>query len=95
MTEVALGGRLHLAPIKRNPERILDIGTGTGLWAIDMGECGLLKRQGKMLTSARGQVPKHGGRGLKLTIRQVRQGIGLTLVIQILGNDLSAIQPQW
>jgi methylase of polypeptide subunit release factors len=25
---------LHLAPI-RNPHEILDIGTGTGIWAID------------------------------------------------------------
>ena len=38
LMEVVLGGRLFLAPIKRNPSRILDIGTGTGLWAIDMGK---------------------------------------------------------
>jgi hypothetical protein len=25
-----LGGNLHLAPIGTNPQRILDIGTGTG-----------------------------------------------------------------
>ena len=30
-------GKLHLAPIK-NPHRILDIGTGTGIWAIDMAD---------------------------------------------------------
>jgi hypothetical protein len=28
------GGRLHYAPIE-NPHEILDIGTGTGIWAID------------------------------------------------------------
>ena len=28
------GGRLHLAPLN-NPQRVLDIGTGTGIWAID------------------------------------------------------------
>ncbi|KAI9864789.1 MAG: hypothetical protein M1813_002559 [Trichoglossum hirsutum] len=33
-----LGGRLHLAPIGENPQRILDIGTGTGIWAIEMGD---------------------------------------------------------
>ncbi len=27
-------GRLHYAPLK-NPQRVLDIGTGTGIWAID------------------------------------------------------------
>lgn len=33
-----LDDKLHLAPIGDNPQRILDIGTGTGIWAIDMGE---------------------------------------------------------
>ncbi|KAF2463807.1 S-adenosyl-L-methionine-dependent methyltransferase [Lindgomyces ingoldianus] len=33
-----LGGELHLAPIGDHPQRILDIGTGTGIWAIDMGD---------------------------------------------------------
>ena len=31
------GGRLHRAPIQ-TPQRILDIGTGTGIWAIQMGD---------------------------------------------------------
>jgi methylase of polypeptide subunit release factors len=26
----------HKAPIGKNPQRILDVGTGTGIWAIDM-----------------------------------------------------------
>ena len=38
LTEVSLGGQLNLAPIPPNPQRILDIGTGTGIWAIEMGE---------------------------------------------------------
>ncbi|KAF2250247.1 S-adenosyl-L-methionine-dependent methyltransferase [Trematosphaeria pertusa] len=33
-----LGGELHLAPIGDNPQRVLDLGTGTGIWAIDMGD---------------------------------------------------------
>lgn len=32
-----LDGKLHLAPIE-NPQRILDIGTGTGIWAIDAAD---------------------------------------------------------
>ncbi|KAA8894706.1 S-adenosyl-L-methionine-dependent methyltransferase [Sphaerosporella brunnea] len=32
-----LGGRLHVAPLEK-PQRILDIGTGTGIWAIEMAD---------------------------------------------------------
>jgi hypothetical protein len=32
-----LGNRLFLAPIKEGPLRVLDIGTGTGIWAIEFG----------------------------------------------------------
>jgi methylase of polypeptide subunit release factors len=32
-----LGGALHKAPLS-NPQRILDVGTGTGIWAIDMAD---------------------------------------------------------
>ncbi|KAE8445626.1 hypothetical protein EG329_013260 [Mollisiaceae sp. DMI_Dod_QoI] len=31
------GGALHYSPLQ-NPQRILDMGTGTGIWAIDMGD---------------------------------------------------------
>ncbi|KAF2275345.1 S-adenosyl-L-methionine-dependent methyltransferase [Westerdykella ornata] len=53
---LSLGGELHLAPIGDHPGRILDLGTGTGIWAIDMG------------------TPKYPG-------------------AEILGNDISPIQP--
>lgn len=33
-----LKGGLHLAPIPKDPQRVLDLGTGTGLWAIDFAE---------------------------------------------------------
>lgn len=32
-----LKNKLYLAPIDR-PHRVLDIGTGTGIWAIEFGE---------------------------------------------------------
>ena len=32
-----LNGKLNLAPVK-NPKNVLDIGTGTGIWAIEFGE---------------------------------------------------------
>lgn len=33
-----MNNELHLAPIKRDPHKILDLGTGSGIWAIDMAE---------------------------------------------------------
>ena len=41
LTEVTLRGKLNLAPIPPNPQRILDIGTGTGIWAMQMGKSDL------------------------------------------------------
>ncbi|TGO20144.1 hypothetical protein BTUL_0001g01560 [Botrytis tulipae] len=34
---LVLDGKLYLAPIE-NPQRVLDVGTGTGIWAIDFAE---------------------------------------------------------
>ncbi|KAI5800176.1 S-adenosyl-L-methionine-dependent methyltransferase [Peziza echinospora] len=37
MLNILFGGKLFLAPIK-NPKRVLDLGTGTGIWAIDIAD---------------------------------------------------------
>lgn len=57
MVRITLGNKLHLAPIGEKPQRVLDIGTGTGIWAIEMGD----------------DYP----------------------LTEIIGIDLSAIQPSW
>ncbi|EDO00492.1 hypothetical protein SS1G_14362 [Sclerotinia sclerotiorum 1980 UF-70] len=38
---LVLDGKLYLAPIE-DPQRVLDVGTGTGIWAIDFAEYGLV-----------------------------------------------------
>ena len=38
MFSLVLDGKLFLAPIGDHPQRILDLGCGTGLWAIEMGD---------------------------------------------------------
>ncbi|KAI9757428.1 MAG: hypothetical protein M1815_001249, partial [Lichina confinis] len=37
MIKLRIGG-LHLAPIGDRPGRVIDVGTGTGIWAIEMGD---------------------------------------------------------
>ncbi|KAL4923553.1 class I SAM-dependent methyltransferase [Aspergillus undulatus] len=32
------GGRLHFAPITDDPQKVLDVGTGTGIWAIEFAD---------------------------------------------------------
>ena len=38
-----LGGKLFLAPVPDDTQRVLDLGTGTGIWAMDFAEFVFLK----------------------------------------------------
>lgn len=38
MCVISNRGKLFLAPISENPENVLDVGTGTGIWAIEFAE---------------------------------------------------------
>ncbi len=38
----ACSGKLFFAPIGTNPQKIIDLGTGTGVWAIE-GKCSVLR----------------------------------------------------
>ncbi|EXJ89673.1 hypothetical protein A1O3_02740 [Capronia epimyces CBS 606.96] len=55
--KMILGGELYLAPLPEEPQRILDVGTGTGIWAIEIAD----------------RFP----------------------MAQVIGTDLSPIQPVW
>ncbi|KAJ9130289.1 hypothetical protein NKR23_g12266 [Pleurostoma richardsiae] len=54
---LCLGGKLHLAPLAKTIQKALDIGTGTGIWAIDFAD----------------------------------EYLGC----EVIGTDLSSIQPSW
>lgn len=36
MVRIVQNNKLYLAPIEKTTKRILDVGTGTGIWAIEM-----------------------------------------------------------
>lgn len=38
MMSIIYDNKLHHAPIGRTPQSILDLGTGSGIWCIEMGE---------------------------------------------------------
>lgn len=37
MIRIVMRERLHFAPLEKKPMRVLDVGTGTGIWAIEFG----------------------------------------------------------
>lgn len=56
--------RLNVAPIEKQPHRVLDAGCGTGIWAIEYGTADLTLREMReiMLTSfSRRRTPRNTG----------------------------------
>jgi ubiquinone/menaquinone biosynthesis C-methylase UbiE len=39
MALVIMNRKLFIAPLGDSPQRVLDLGTGTGIWAMDFGKC--------------------------------------------------------
>ena len=52
--------KLYLAPIEK-PQRVIDLGTGTGIWAVDFGKYVYAGGGIRALTRPSGPTP--GGRG--------------------------------
>lgn len=90
MVKMLCNYKLHFAPIGPNPHEILDIGTGTGSWAIESEwDLGIFF------------CPKGGGR-LRIRFLLLELINHLTCVVgesypsaSVLGVDLSPIQPDW
>jgi ubiquinone/menaquinone biosynthesis C-methylase UbiE len=49
---MTLGNNLSLAPLKREPQHVLDVGTGTGIWAIEYGNFNCTSNLDHILQSA-------------------------------------------
>jgi ubiquinone/menaquinone biosynthesis C-methylase UbiE len=88
--KVLFGGRNFFAPLD-DPRKILDIGTGPGKWAIEMG---------MRAADAQASNVEHADNGREL----LSQGRGTSSATppnacsnmhQVTGTDLSPIQPEW
>jgi len=76
---MAAKGKLYQAPVVR-PSRVLDVGTGTGIWAMDFGEWVFL---GLIFHFVKGVV------------KCADAGYSAHDEAYVIGTDLSPIQPTW
>jgi SAM-dependent methyltransferase len=85
MVKLLCAGQLHFAPIGEHPQEILDIGTGTGIWAIEsMYEIFFMEDQ---------VGPSYGSPKM-LTMAAYLVGDQFPSA-KVVGVDLSPIQPSW
>lgn len=69
-----LGDKIHRAPIQKDVKRIMDIGTGTGIWAIEMGNK-YESVSGVELTDCNsGHVPRRRSHGQRPQSRAAKLG---------------------
>jgi ubiquinone/menaquinone biosynthesis C-methylase UbiE len=52
-----LSGKLYLSPIGNNPRNVLDVGTGTGIWAIEFGR--LIAMSGPLIDWGHAKVSEY------------------------------------
>ena len=79
-----LRGELHMVPFEEPPQRILDVGTGTGIWAIDIAE----------LVPHDHCIHVHAERVYRIRADRVCVFSHYPSA-EVIGTDLSAIQPRW
>ena len=85
--------KLYLGPIK-SPQRVINLATGTGIWAIDF--CKFVEfsqRKIQKLTHCSGQTSPGRGKEYYWQRSQINRVLRLAGLLQVIGCDLSLIQP--
>ncbi|ENH64805.1 hypothetical protein FOC1_g10005570 [Fusarium oxysporum f. sp. cubense race 1] len=100
-TLLLLEDKLHLAPLKPDIQRVLDIGTGTAIWAIDFAdEHPHVEVVGTEISPIQ---PTWMPSNLQLASNDEQQNESMDIVdfadqfpgAKVVGTDISPIQPSW
>lgn len=90
-------GKLCQCPKDKGASRVLDVGTGTGIWAIDYGMMRnpAARPFGRRLTTLcySRRTPRGRGQNQELSPAFGTQRQGLSPRFKVIGVDLSPIQP--